>query len=148
MFAIVPRNSLLATHISLNGAADYWPTYHNVPVQHLHIKSAPHLFAHFAWAVLLMVKPFICQGLKRSVIQLRIDDKETKSYPAIMLNGSQLISSYGGGGSKDATPLGKRSWSAQDGGVESDDSDAVDDDFWDGNNIWDDNLGRWRRQQQ
>ena len=60
MFTIVPRNARLATYILADGAADYWPAYHNVPVQHVHIRSAAHLFARFAWAVLLKIKPFIC----------------------------------------------------------------------------------------
>jgi len=67
-FAIVPRNARLATYILADGAADYWPAYHNVLVQHVHIRSAAHLFARFAWAVLLKVKPFICQGPRRDVI--------------------------------------------------------------------------------
>ena len=148
MFAIVPRNSLLATHVLSNGAADYWPTHHNVPVRHLNIQSTPYLFARFAWAVLLGVKPFICQGPPRSVIQLQIDDKDMPSYPVEMLNGGQLTSKYGGGGSKDATPLGKRSRSVQDSEVGSDGSDAMDDDFWDEYNIWDDKQGTWRRRRQ
>ena len=71
-----------------------------------------------------------------------------KSYQAVILNGGQLMSRYGGGGSEDAKPLGKQSRSAQDGEVESDDSDAMDDDFWHENGIWDDKRGIWRRRQQ
>ncbi|KAK3353740.1 hypothetical protein B0T25DRAFT_220543 [Lasiosphaeria hispida] len=148
MFAIVPRNSLLATHVLSPQAADYWPTHHNVPVRHLGINSTPYLFARFAWAILLGVKPFICQGPQRSVIQLQIDDKNMPSYSVEILNGSQLTSQYGGGGSKDATPLGKRNRSAQDSEVGLDDSDAMDDDFWDEYNIWDDKQGTWRRKRQ
>jgi hypothetical protein len=142
MFAIVPKNSKLATHILSNVAADYWPTYHNVPVRHLHNQPAPFLFARFAWAILLHVKGFVCNGPNRSVIQVQLDNEGRRSYLVEILNGDKLISKYGGGGSQNATPLGKR------GRSESDDSDSMDDDFWDGNDIGDDKRETWRRRQQ
>ena len=75
-------------------------------------------------------------------------NEDNISYEVETLNGGQLFSKYGGGGSKEATPLGKRSRSAVDSEAESDDSDVGHDDFWDGNDIWDDKRGRWRRQEQ
>jgi hypothetical protein len=149
MFAIVPKNSKFATHIlSKNMAADYWPTYHNVPVRHLHDEPAPFLFARFAWAILLNVTAFVLMGLNRSVIQVQLDNEGRRSYLVEILNGDKLISKYGGGGSQNATPLGKRGRSGHDSVVESDDSDSMDDDFWDGNDIWDDKRETWRRRQQ
>ena len=148
MFAIVPKNSKLATHILSKMAAHYWPTYHNRPVRHLHNQPAPFLFARFAWAILQNVKTFVLRGLNRSVIQLQLDNEGRRSYPVEILNGNKLISKYGGGGSQNATPLVKRGRSGHDSVVESDDSDSMDHDFWDGNDIWDDKRETWRRRQQ
>jgi hypothetical protein len=61
------------------------------------------------------------------------------------LNGSQLRACYGGGGSKRATPLNKRSGT---GSMGDDDGDLIESPSEDGDldmkNDWEDTVGEWR----
>lgn len=101
------------THILLDDAAELWPTYHNTLVQYLHIRSAPYLFARFAWAVLLSVKRFITTNNPRYIIRLDASTDangiQRVKYEKQLLNGQQLNNLYGGGGSKAATPMKRKS---------------------------------------
>ncbi|KAL7627754.1 hypothetical protein AAE478_001949 [Parahypoxylon ruwenzoriense] len=115
-FAIVPKifeagtsvgvttsSPQYVTHILSNEAAELWPTYHHTIVQSLHNSSRPYLFARFAWAILLRVKPYITAGIPRDVTRVYINNDERKTeYKAERLSGPQLERLYCGGGSKAA----------------------------------------------
>ncbi|KFH48542.1 hypothetical protein ACRE_006410 [Hapsidospora chrysogenum ATCC 11550] len=118
-FAVVPETPEVATtarvtthsaaqyltHILSKDAAELWPEYHHTIVQSLHGGSRPYLFARFAWAVLLKVKPFVTAGWPRHVIRVHISNGQSEvEYRADHLNGPQLQDLYGGGESKAATP--------------------------------------------
>lgn len=112
-FAVVPKTpevgstaaAQYVTHILSRDAAELWPEYHHIIIQSLHGRSRPYLFARFAWAVLLQVKPFITAGWPRHVIRAHIiNDQSKMEYRADHLNGPQLQDIYGGSGSKAATP--------------------------------------------
>jgi hypothetical protein len=153
-FAIIPKSieisapysSQYVTHILLQEAAELWPTYHNTPVQYLHEKAHYYLFARFAWAILLQVKPFIIAGFSRHVIRIQISGEDKMDREEKFLNGSQLKAYYGGGGAKRATPLNKRSGT---GSMGDDDSDLIESPSEDGDldmeNDWEDTVGEWRQ---
>jgi HNH endonuclease len=153
-FAIIPKNkeipalysSQYVTHIFLNGAAELWPTYHNNPVQYLDEKAHYYLFARFAWTILLKVKPFIIAGFSRHVIRIQMGGENRINREEKFLNGSQLKTYYGGGGSKRATPLNKRSGT---GSMVDDDGDLVESPSEDGDldmeDDWEDTVGEWRQ---
>ncbi|KAG5304192.1 hypothetical protein I7I50_11205 [Histoplasma capsulatum G186AR] len=87
------------THILSTEMAQYWPTYHNTLVQHLQVDCRPYLFARFAWAVLLHVKPFINSGIPRHIIRLQMTSNEGQyvlKRKAELLTGAVLKKSYGG----------------------------------------------------
>jgi HNH endonuclease len=153
-FAIIPKSmeisapysSQYVTHILLQEAAELWPTYHNTPVQYLDEKAHYYLFARFAWAILLQVKPFIIAGFSRHVIRIQRSAEDKIIREEKFLSGSQLKACYGGGGSKRATPLNKRSGT---GSMGDDDSDLIEspgeDDDLDMENDWEDTVGEWRQ---
>lgn len=96
------------THMINNRDAEFWPTYHNVALQYLPRNSQAFLFARFAWAILLSVKSFITRKGRRYVIR-RIttttkDGCPQQKYISQFLTHETLISEYGGGGTKNATP--------------------------------------------
>jgi HNH endonuclease len=153
-FAIIPKkkempapySSQYVTHILLDDAAELWPTFHNTPVQYLDEKAHYYLFARFAWAILLQVKPFIIAGFSRHVIRIQMSDEDKINYEEKFLDGSQLKTYYGGGGLKRATPLNKRSGTGSMGDDEDDliESPSEDGDL-DVKNDWEDTVGEWRR---
>lgn len=108
MFAIVPRHSQLTTHLLLEEAADFWPTCHNILVQRLDPRCTLYIFARFAWTVLFQVKMFVCGGRSRWVVQVKVDPDNGSSYEAQEVDAGKLASTYGGGASRDATPVRKR----------------------------------------
>jgi len=89
-------------------AAQLWPTYHNIIVRHLHPRSRPPLFARFAWAVLLKVKPFVTSGPARKVIRLSFNDKGEAEYNIERLTTTELRRLYGGGGRRSVSARGKK----------------------------------------
>jgi hypothetical protein len=152
-FAIIPKSieipapnsSQYVTHILLKEAAELWPTYHKTPVQYLDENAHYYLFARFAWAILLQVKPFIIAGFSRHVIRIQMSGEEINREEKF-LNGSQLKAYYGGGGSKRANPLSKRS---ETGSMGDDDDDLRESPSEDGDldmeNDWEDTVGEWRQ---
>jgi HNH endonuclease len=154
-FAIIPKSTEISasyppqyiTHILLQEAAELWPTYHNTPVQYLHENTHYYLFARFAWAILLQVKPFIIAGFSRHVIRIQMSGEDKINREEKFLNGSQLKAYYGGGGSKRATPLNKRSGTGSMG--DDDDDDLIESPSGDGDldmeNDWEDTVGEWRQ---
>ncbi len=110
-FVSTPGSPQYIVHFLSNNdiAAEYWPTYHNGLVQYLHRRSGPYLFARFAWAILFHVKRFITNGIPRHVV-VQTGGKDGKvEYNEKVLDGPQLIASYGGGGSRGSKASGKRS---------------------------------------
>ena len=99
METTTPYSPQYVTHILRVNAAELWPTYHNIIVQSLNERSRPYLFARFAWAILLQVKPFITAGPPRYAIRIQISDKDKIEYKEELLSGPQLKAFYGGGGS-------------------------------------------------
>ncbi|KAH8890487.1 hypothetical protein GQ53DRAFT_177621 [Thozetella sp. PMI_491] len=97
---------------------------HDVPVC-LSGVVAPFLFTRFAWAVLFAVKGFVTgqQSRKVRVRNTKTTPGEPK-YITTIMSGEELQIRYGGGGSKAATPISKRSRSlADDRSVNSDDEE-------------------------
>lgn len=153
-FAIIPKSmeipapysSQYVTHILLKEAAELWPTYHNTPVQYLDENAHYYLFARFAWAILLQVKPFIIAGFSRHVIRIQTSGEDKTNRKEEFLNGSQLKAYYGGGGSKRATPLNKRSGTGSigddDGNLTESSSEYGDVDV---ESDWEDTVGEWRQ---
>jgi hypothetical protein len=106
-----PSSATYAVHVLLPGfeAAEFNGLWHNCPVLNLHEESKAYLFARFAWTVIQRVKPFIVQGLDRNVVRVIIDQDQSVQWKVEMRTSGQLLNAYGGGGSKGATPLNKRS---------------------------------------
>jgi hypothetical protein len=134
----VASSSQFVTYILMDDAAELWPTYHNVLVPSLSSESFPYLFAHFAWAILLQVRPFITRGFSRRVIRARVHDDGKVEYETETLNGSRLMSLYSSGGSKASTPRKRKRAEGGSTGLEEDDgelcseeSDVDMDDLWD-----------------
>jgi HNH endonuclease len=153
-FAIIPKSkeisaphsSQYVTHILLDEAAELWPRYHNTTVQYLDEKSHYYLFARFAWTILLLVKPFIIAGFSRHVIRIQMSGEDKIIREEKFLNGSQLKTYYGGGGSKRAIPLNKRSGT---GSMGDNDGDLIESPSEDGDldmeNDWEDTVVEWRQ---
>jgi HNH endonuclease len=138
MKTTIPHSPQYVTHILRREAVELWPTYQNIIVQYLDETARPYLFARFAWAILLQVKPFITDDLPRHVIRIKISDEDKIEYKKELLSGPQLKTCYGGGGSKGATPKNKRS--RTDSRADDEDSDVSID------NDWEDMMSGWQQQ--
>ncbi len=138
MKTTIPHSNQYVTHILRREAVELWPTYQNIIVQYLDGKARPYLFARFAWAILLQVKPFITDDLPRHVIRINISDADQIEYKKELLSGPQLKAYYGGGGSKGATPKNKRSRTGSR--ADDEDSDVNMD------NDWEDMMSGWQQQ--
>jgi HNH endonuclease len=141
-----PDSSQYVTYILLKEAAELWPKYHNTPVQYLDKGAHYYLFARFAWAILLQVKPFIIAGCSRHVIRIQMSSEDKIAREEKLLSGSQLKNFYGGGGSKRATPLNKRSGT---GSMGDDNGDLIESPSEDGDldmeDDWEDTVSEWRQ---
>jgi hypothetical protein len=150
------RSPQYVSHILSASAAEYWPTYHNTIIQYLEDGARPYLFARFAWAILLFVKPFITSGFSRHVVSLHVSTNSEGLDEIVrkpeLLSGAILLSRYGGGGSKSATPKKRKSEGGAPGEEDSfpwsseDSDDSVEDNIWDDAMDWE-AKGRRRRQQ-
>ncbi|EDN08328.1 predicted protein [Histoplasma mississippiense (nom. inval.)] len=126
-------------------------------VQYLENDSRPYLFARFAWAILLSVKPFVTNGEPLNVIRLEVStgvEETQKVWKAGFLSGAQLKANYSGGGSKSATSKKRKSEFST---LEEEDEDLAessdDSDIGKESDIWDDVMDEWeargqRRRQQ
>jgi hypothetical protein len=94
----------------------------------------------------LQVKTFIIAGFSRHVIRIQMSGEDKITREEKFLNGLQLKAYYGGGGSKRATPLNKRSGA---GSMGDDDDDLIESPSEDGDldmeNDWEDTMGEWRQ---
>ncbi|EEH11301.1 conserved hypothetical protein [Histoplasma capsulatum G186AR] len=151
------RSAYYVSHILSDNAAEYWPTYHNTIVQYLGNDSRPYLFARFAWAILLFVKPFVTTGDPRNVIHLEVSTSVEKTqtvWKAEYLSGAQLKANYSGGGSKSATSKKRKSEFSTLGEEDDDLAESSDDsDIGKESDIWDNVMDEWeargqRRRQQ
>jgi uncharacterized iron-regulated protein len=94
----------------------------------------------------LQVKPFIIAGFSRHVIRIQMSGEDKINREEKFLNGSQLKAFYGGGGSKRATPLNKRSGTGSMGDDEGNliESSSEDGDL-DMESDWEDMVGEWKQ---
>jgi len=148
-FARTPGPPQYIVHFLSNTdiAARYWPTYHHCLVQYLDEGSRPYLFARFAWAILFHVKQFVTSGITRCVV-VRTGGKDSNvEYDKKVLSGTQLIASYGGGGSRGSKISGKRP--RTDSMVEEDeDTPESSSEDWDMDDTFDTGWRGERRRQQ
>ncbi|KAL7894689.1 hypothetical protein HDV63DRAFT_383525 [Trichoderma sp. SZMC 28014] len=112
-FVIIPKPAPsgvhYVTHILSPSAAEIWPSYHNVEIRCLsQIHTKKFLFARFAWAILQGVKPFLTAGFKRKIIRVEFTETGEFIQKESDMEGSKLLESYDGGGSKSATPLKRK----------------------------------------
>jgi hypothetical protein len=150
-FAIIPKviktttphSVQYVTHILRAQAAELWQLYHNTVVQYLNNKARPYLFARFAWAILLQIKPFITADFPRHAIRIQISGEGKIEYKEQLFSGLQLKSFYGGGGSKRATPINKRSGTGSVMGDDRESSSEDGDINMDDN--WEDTVGGWEQ---
>jgi hypothetical protein len=116
-FTIVPKAFVptpgpqYVAHVLSNNkiAAEYWPIYHHCLVENFQIFCRPCLFARFAWAILFNVKPFVTSGIPRNVVVQTEGKENDVECSEKVLDGAQLIASYGCGGSRGSKASGKRS---------------------------------------
>jgi hypothetical protein len=143
METTTPYSPQYVTHILQKKAAELWPTYHNTIVQYLDPEACPYLFARFAWAIFLQIKPFIIAGFSRHAIRIQLSGEDKIEYKEKLFSGLQLKTLYGGGGLKRATPVNKRSGI---GSVIDDDRESSSEDGDIGmDNDWEDMVGGWEQ---
>jgi len=109
-WAIVPKRESGAdgrvtyvSHFLMPDAAELWNDHHNIRGSSLTMLSRPYIFARFAWALFLGVKPFILGAQERVIVRVEVKDGQFKRVEQT-LSGAELEKLYGGGGSLAATP--------------------------------------------
>ncbi|KAK1570206.1 uncharacterized protein LY79DRAFT_594448 [Colletotrichum navitas] len=90
-------------HVFGTNIGEFSSLYHNMCFQYLENTSHEFLFARLAWTILILIKPFVLAGLRRSVIRCR-NGEDGFDWRAEELSGADLSSFYGGGGSRSASP--------------------------------------------
>ncbi|KAH8679114.1 hypothetical protein BGZ60DRAFT_482824 [Tricladium varicosporioides] len=110
-FAPTPGSPQYIVHFCSNNdvAANYWPTYHHCLVQYLDQCSRPYLFARFAWTILFHVKQFVTSGITRHVVVRTRGMDGNVEYDKKVLDGAELIATYGGEGLRGSQGSGKMS---------------------------------------
>lgn len=103
-------------HVLADSCIQFTETFHNEPLPDLQGVAAEYLFARFAMAIFISIKPFICAGFKRSIARFMVKD-ETKGAENICedVGGESLENQYGGGKSRNASPTKRTKTS---GGIE------------------------------
>ncbi|KAI1288301.1 hypothetical protein F5Y03DRAFT_379872 [Xylaria venustula] len=112
LFAIVPKHNHYVVHqfsATESSTREFASTYHNRRIIQQSIDVVPaFLFARFARAVFMLVKPFIAQSpIPRYAARLHVGDKEgvgDYNIKSEWLSPQQLANQYGGGGTKSASP--------------------------------------------
>ncbi|KAI0436064.1 hypothetical protein F4803DRAFT_543466 [Xylaria telfairii] len=141
-FAIVPKVDSYAVHIlsaTKMSKREFSEQFHNVSV----LKQAPvsdavsdipaeFLYARFARAVLLLLKPFVAQSaIARRVARYLVREHELGSAPRMYvewLSSEELHRQYGGGGTRSASPSKRKRGPEQNERYESGESDGSDND--------------------
>ncbi|TKW60060.1 hypothetical protein CTA1_3132 [Colletotrichum tanaceti] len=91
-------------HVFGANVEEFSGLYHNTRFQYIDNTSREFLFSRLAWTVLMLIKPFVLAGSQRSVIRCRIGKGVGFEWGAEELSGANLSRSYGGGGSRSASP--------------------------------------------
>lgn len=134
VFALVPKRDKLAVHvlsIPNNGIMEFAVSWHNVPAhESLSHTSAAYMFAKFAQAVFMLLKPYIMHSqAHRFVARLRVQADDPRHGCEIKeewLSGRDLGDLYSGGGSRSASASRKRSRSQ----ASADNSAQLEGDDW------------------
>ncbi|KAK1997902.1 hypothetical protein LX36DRAFT_657080 [Colletotrichum falcatum] len=91
-------------HVFGANEGEFSGLYHNTRFQYLDNTSREFLFSRLAWTILILIKPFVLAGSQRSVIRCRNSKGIGFEWRAEELSGTDLLSFYGGGGSRSASP--------------------------------------------
>jgi hypothetical protein len=124
-WAFVPKResgangrALYVSHFLLPDAAELWNDHHNIRAHSFTGCSRPYIFARFAWAFLLKVKPFLLGAQESVIVRVEVKDGQFKRVEPT-LSGAELEELYGGGGSLAATPKsGSRKWQSIENALE------------------------------
>lgn len=123
MFALVPKIEMFETNSSTeqtenhtytlqvltDDSAQFTKAFHNILLPHLQGVAAEYLFARFALATFISVKPFVLKGFTRHIARFIARD-ENKGAENICedVGGESLESQYGGGKSRNASPTERK----------------------------------------
>jgi hypothetical protein len=105
MFVLVPKQSELKMHVlnysSSHGTCEFAAQWHNVPASKAALKNVPdeYLFAKFAQAIFILLKPYITRGFSRPIARLNVSADGDLEQSVDKLTGDMLKNEYGGGGS-------------------------------------------------
>ncbi|POS71692.1 hypothetical protein DHEL01_v209912 [Diaporthe helianthi] len=119
IFALVPKEDYYTVHvlhIPQTAVLEFAALWHNVPVRSEELRqSEAFMFAKFAQAIFMLLKPFIVQSAtSRYVARLQVSPDDLRNAPKVQqewIPGSSLWDLYGGGGSRSASASRKRSHS-------------------------------------
>ncbi|KAJ2988785.1 hypothetical protein NUW58_g3796 [Xylaria curta] len=135
LFAIVPKNNHYVAHqlhATETSTMEFAFAYHNYKVVQQPRNVTPEfLFARFARAILMLIKPFIAQApINRYVSRFRAVNNENGgsneyNIKSEWLSPEQLADQYGGGGTKSASPS-KRKRNGEGNSDNGDNSDTED----------------------
>ncbi|KAI0878777.1 hypothetical protein GGS24DRAFT_441962 [Hypoxylon argillaceum] len=114
LFAIVPKQNHYVVHqlsATESSTREFASIYHNRRITQQSVAPV-FLFARFARAVFMLVKPFIAQSpISRYVARLHVGDKEgggDYNIKSEWLSPQQLANQYGGRGTKSASPTKRK----------------------------------------
>ncbi|KAI0873247.1 hypothetical protein GGS24DRAFT_464181 [Hypoxylon argillaceum] len=112
-FVFAPKNNIFVVNVFRNNktnihnlaagvaAEDFAEDFHNLPVIGLAHVPPEFLFARFAWACMILIKPFLVDtAMTRRVVVRSGDGRDIQD-----LGGRELDNRYGGGGTRSSSPM-------------------------------------------
>ena len=73
-----------------------------------------YVFAHFAWTLIQLVKPFVTSSISRAVVHVQKEQGKAPQWLVEELQGDQLNDLYGGGGLRSASPKKRKQSSTRE----------------------------------
>lgn len=137
-FALVPKRGQLVAHVLTApspGSREFAAEWHNRPVQRDVTRAIgkPYLFAKFAQAVFVLLKPFVaCSPAGKYVARLQATDGQRDEHKVRKewLSGKSLEALYSGGGSRKASASPSSSRKRSRSQASPNDADCEEEEEW------------------
>jgi len=97
-------NQYVAHALDTKLAPEFYNSYHNIQLRLPGRTAREYIFAHFAWTLIQLVKPFVTSSISRAVVYVQKEQGQAPQWLVEDLQGDQLNDLYGGGGLRSASP--------------------------------------------
>ncbi|KAH8748426.1 hypothetical protein F5883DRAFT_509218 [Diaporthe sp. PMI_573] len=107
-------NQYVAHVLDTKLAPEFYNSYHNIQLRLPGRSVREYVFAHFAWTLIQLVKPFVTSSISRAVVHVQKEQGKAPQWLVEELQGDQLNDLYGGGGLRSASPKKRKQSSTRE----------------------------------